>query len=273
MSNIRPIFSIISVVYNDVLGIEKTIFSVINQNFKNYEFIVIDGLSSDGTSAKIVEYSKFINKYICEKDEGISDALNKGLSFAKGEWVYFLNSGDYFIDNETLSKVYSDLLIKSTFQIVSGRVKIVDFMGNYMGYCHPNKVFHINELYKRNIIAHQATFVRLELFQKIGFFKNYKIQMDYDFWIRSMKNNISFNLTNFIVANFSRNGVSSERSNYKAAIREKLHVLLVHNIISKSKYWFLLYKESLLFDIKTILRGVIGPEKSKLLSLYRLKKS
>lgn len=171
MNNTRPIISIVSIVYNDVIGIEKTILSVIEQKFKNYEFIVIDGLSSDGTSEKIVEYSQFIDNYICEKDEGISDALNKGLSLAKGEWVYFLNCGDYFIDNEILNKVYSGLLINSPFQIVSGRVKIVDSTGEYLGYCHPNKRFHINELYKTNIIAHQATFVRLEWFQKIGFLK------------------------------------------------------------------------------------------------------
>lgn len=97
--------------------------------------------------------------------------------------------------------------------------------------------------------------------------------MDYDFWIRSLKNDASFNLTDVVVANFSRNGVSSDRNNYKAAIKEKLQVLLVHNVISKSKYWFILYKEFSLFGIKTLLRKVIGSEKSKLLSLHRLKKS
>ena len=101
-SNIKkPLISIITVVLNDKDNIEKTILSVLNQNYKNIQYIIIDGGSSDGTIDIIKKYEKNIGFWISEKDEGIYDAFNKGLKHTNGDLIGFTNSGDT-LTNESL---------------------------------------------------------------------------------------------------------------------------------------------------------------------------
>ncbi|MFT4304483.1 MAG: glycosyltransferase, partial [Candidatus Woesearchaeota archaeon] len=97
--------SIITVCYNSSNTIEKTIKSVINQKNKNFEYIIIDGESSDDTLKIINKYKKFINKIISEKDNGIFEAMNKGIDFAKGDIIYFLNSDDFLLNNNIINKI------------------------------------------------------------------------------------------------------------------------------------------------------------------------
>jgi len=91
---IGPLISIVTVVYNDVANIEETILSVINQNYENIEYIVIDGKSDDGTTAIIKKHEHIIKYWISEEDKGIYDAMNKGIVVAKGDLITFMNSGD-----------------------------------------------------------------------------------------------------------------------------------------------------------------------------------
>lgn len=267
----KPKISIITVVYNDKEGIEKTIKSVIKQKFKQYEFIVINGLSSDGTSDVVDSYAQNINTYLNEKDDGISDAFNKGIKYATGDWIYFLNSGDYLLDENTLSAFYHNFLLNSSFDIVTGRVRIVDSKGEFLGYYHPNKTVKLENLKDKNIIAHQATFVKSEVFKKIGLFNDYKLQMDYDFWIRAWTKNVTFFFTNEVIANFTRTGVSSTRNNYKSALKEHFDILLINNLIYSYNKYQLLYN-IYLYNIKTIIRGIVGQRISNYINSLRSKR-
>ncbi|WP_163400301.1 glycosyltransferase family 2 protein [Flavobacterium fluviatile] len=272
MNDMRPSISIVTVVYNDVKGIVKTIESIKRQSFKDFEYIIVDGLSTDGTSEVLSKNCNFIDKYICEKDNGITDAFNKGLKYASGKWIYFLNSGDYFFDAAILEKIYFNFLNNSPYDVISGRVKIVDSIGVYLGYNHPNRKVEIEELYQSNIIAHQASFVKSELFNRIGNFKNYEIHMDYDFWIRALKNKTSFCLIDLEVANFTTNGVSSQRTNFIKAKREMLTILMSYNVISKYEAKIILVSDYVKYSLKTFIRLFIGRKRSNLISINRLKK-
>lgn len=102
-----PRLSVVTIVYNNVRDIERTIQSVINQTYSNIEYVIVDGLSNDGTLQVIDQYKSQITKFISEKDEGIYDAMNKGLALATGDYVIFMNSGDEFYDNETVAAVFA----------------------------------------------------------------------------------------------------------------------------------------------------------------------
>jgi glycosyltransferase involved in cell wall biosynthesis len=107
MTNYKPNLTIITVCFNDADQLEKTILSVINQTYSNYEYVIIDGASTDGTANIIKKYSDKINVWVSEPDNGIYDAMNKGLDKAKGEWVNFMNAGDTFASNTVLADVFS----------------------------------------------------------------------------------------------------------------------------------------------------------------------
>src|SRR5690606_4665890 len=103
----KPALSVITVVYNNVKDIERTILSVINQTYKNIEYIIIDGVSTDGTLDIIHQYSEKISHIVSEPDKGIYDAMNKGLSVATGDYVLFMNSGDEIYAHDTVEKVFT----------------------------------------------------------------------------------------------------------------------------------------------------------------------
>src|SRR5476651_2122998 len=102
----QPKISVITVVYNDVKGIERTMLSVLNQTYGNIEYILIDGLSTDGTLAVIKKYQDRV-KLVSEKDDGIYDAMNKGLAIATGDYVLFMNSRDEIYAPDTVAKIFA----------------------------------------------------------------------------------------------------------------------------------------------------------------------
>ena len=118
----KPLFSIITVVKNDEKNIQKTITSVLNQEFKNFEYIIIDGKSTDSTISLINKYKNKINYFISEDDEGLYFAMNKGLKLASGEFVVFVNSGDT-LSNKALKIINEKILKKPDVDFVFGTVK------------------------------------------------------------------------------------------------------------------------------------------------------
>lgn len=173
----QPKISIITATYNSSATIQTTINSYIKQDYPNKELIIIDGQSTDGTVEIIKENEKHVAYWISEKDDGIPDALNKGMRASTGEWFYFLNSDDVFYSTNTLSRVflkdingqdmiYGDVILKST-----GR----QFNGEY----------DIEKLMKGNI-CHQAQFFNKSIITKIGYYNiEYKLLSDYDYTIRA----------------------------------------------------------------------------------------
>ena len=101
-----PVISVVTIVFNGINAIEKTINSIINQSYKDVEYIIIDGGSTDGTVGIIKKYFSKLNYWISEKDKGIYDAMNKGITAANGEWIVFINCGDFFYSKNVLEEIF-----------------------------------------------------------------------------------------------------------------------------------------------------------------------
>lgn len=179
------LLTIVTVCFNAVDEIEKTICSVISQHYSNIEYIVIDGGSSDGTIDLIKKYEENISFWISEPDKGIYDAMNKGILHATGEWINFMNAGDVFASTETVEKMAAYL---------SGENKVV--YGNILK-CFPNYKIRDKGLsmgrkldaidFIRNTIHHQSAFIRRDLFDIYGLYDtHYKLASDWKFFMQTV---------------------------------------------------------------------------------------
>ena len=150
----RPLVTVVTVCYNAVDVLEKTILSVTNQTYSNMEYIIIDGGSKDGTVDIIKQYSDKISYWVSEPDRGIYDAMNKGIKYSKGEWINFMNAGDLFYDKNVLSNVFANLILPP-INIIYGKTLAKYEWGNYI--VTPPV---IDVLRKRMCLCHQSIFVR-----------------------------------------------------------------------------------------------------------------
>lgn len=198
--------SIVTVVYNAVKTIERTIKSVINQDYKELEYIIIDGGSVDGTLEIIKKYENYIAYWISEPDHGIYSAMNKGIAVATGDVVAFLNSDDWY--EEGVFKYVAECF-KEDNEVLIGRV---NFYNNDRIIRKSSTLCNPDDLRKRMIYCHQGVFVRKELFVKCGMFnEKYKIAADYDWLLRVYNEGIAFKNTDKILANFRTGGISSSK--------------------------------------------------------------
>lgn len=182
--NTKPFFSIITVVKNDEKNISQTILSITNQNYNNFEYIVIDGNSTDKTIKNILKFKKKINYFKSEKDKGIYYAMNKAINIAKGDIVIFVNSGDKLTKNAL--KIVSEYFLKDKhLDFVFGTVKRHYTKSTIIksGY---NK-FRLN--YNFDFATSHSTgfFIKLKSFKKVGKFNtDYRCSADYDFYLRAL---------------------------------------------------------------------------------------
>lgn len=229
--------TIITVCYNSENYIEETIKSVINQEYKNIEYIIIDGKSTDSTLDIIKNYcklNKFI-KYLSEEDNGIYDAMNKGIKLATGEYIFFLNSGDRLFDNKVLSDV--SIMTEKNIDILYGNV--VKTLNSKYEVVKYSPLYHLKMIIGRTI-CHQAMFVRRKNFIKYGNFdNNFKLASDFDFILRILKKNGRFKYIDRNIAYYDLSGISSKVENKSVLYNE------YRNSISKNMgkiYCYILYK-------------------------------
>ena len=210
--------TIVTVVYNDAYTIEKTILSVRVQKFTNYEFIVIDGGSVDGTIDIVNYYSDKIDIIITEPDRGLYDAMNKGLNLATGKWIYFLNSGDYLLDRDTLQNVSA--LLEDSFDVVHFNCKVTNNDGQEVNTRRYPK--NIQEITRWPCIQHQSVFVRSSIVQgSYGFNLDYKILADYDLFLRLYINGKKFFFYKDIyISNYNSQGISAQKNSIDTLIKE-----------------------------------------------------
>ena len=174
------ILSIITINYNNIVGLQKTINSVLQQSFKEYEWIVIDGGSNDG-GVELIETNKSnFSFWCCEPDKGIYNAINKGLSHASGEYVQFLNSGDYLYNETTLEEAFAQ--IDGKYDIYYGDMIQVNDGGKTNPITYPNELGFL--FFPYNNICHQATFYRRSLFDKNPYDESFSIVSD---WAMNLK--------------------------------------------------------------------------------------
>jgi glycosyltransferase involved in cell wall biosynthesis len=155
----RPLVSIITVVYNSVNDIENTILSVIGQSYENIEFVVIDGGSTDGTLAVINRYISNINIVVSEADKGVYDAMNKAIDICSGEWINFMNAGDFFSSNNILAEIFEKEIDPKISFLYS------DF---YVMMSNGGELRLFEASINKGVILHQSVIYRKSLHNEIG---------------------------------------------------------------------------------------------------------
>lgn len=219
--------SIITVCLNAQGTIEETVKSVISQTHKNIDYIVIDGQSTDNTINILRKNISKISTFISEKDKGIYDAMNKGIAHAKGDIIYFLNSGDILYDKTTISRI-AQIFSNRNVDIVYGDIilKNPNNLNEKTLQCHR---YADNAYLTCANICHQSIFTRKQVFTRYGGFNTkYSIASDFDWLLRSLlQNKIAYSYTNQIIANYLLGGVSMSDDN-KYLMKERNIILSLH---------------------------------------------
>ncbi|MFB0493783.1 glycosyltransferase involved in cell wall biosynthesis [Mucilaginibacter sp. OAE612] len=216
----NPRLSVITIVYNNVRDIERTIRSVINQTYTNIEYIIVDGLSNDGTLQVIDKYKSQITKFISEKDEGIYDAMNKGLALTTGDYVIFMNSGDEFYDNETVAAVFA---AAEDADIYYGETEMIADDGSSLGqrrHKAPAKFTWRGFKYGMSI-SHQAIYIRRSLAEPYD--RRYQLSSDIDWIIRAAKKAKKIVNVNKYVAKYLVGGMSKKK--HRQSLMERFEIM------------------------------------------------
>ena len=178
-----PLISIVTIVYNDLPGFQKTVKTVIDQDYKNIEYIVIDGGSTDGTEQAIKENEAHIDYWVSEPDKGIADAFNKGVLAANGDWIVLLNAADYFQHSGVVKLMVPHLLANPDADLVFGKLTEIHKNGK-IGKSF-GKPFDLKTFHRECTIIHPASFHNKSFFKKNGLFNSdFKIAMDYEIFLR-----------------------------------------------------------------------------------------
>lgn len=240
----RPLFSIATPCWNSASTIERTIKSVLAQDFKDYEYIIVDGGSTDGTLDIIKKYEPLFEgrmKWKSERDKGIYDAFNKGVERSTGIYCWNVNADDY-IEPNALKKI-AEFITSHSWQVlpvVVGQMNFVDQNGKTIFVTSSNKS-GLKKAFVRDKIGvpHPATLVPKEMYGQHGAFDPYyKIIGDADWFHRVYKAGERFEFLETVITNMSDGGVSN-LFNYKCSLRDRLYFLRKHykNPITRFTHW------------------------------------
>lgn len=247
-----PFFSIVTVCYNSERTIERTIMSVLSQDYDDFEYIIIDGASNDNTLKIVHKYAddhRYKNKFrvYSEKDKGIYDAFNKGCKKAVGKYIWLVNSDD-FIEPNALSTIYNKIQFeKEPYPIISGSLRFV-YTNGMPGYINVMTKEKAKVRYQQaNIgINHPATLVPKDTYERIGYYDDrYKIMADMDWFRRAYESNERFIWIDDILTNMREGGVSTTL-NFKLLFKDRwLYTTKFYPTFSSKIVaffdWFLLY--------------------------------
>lgn len=207
-------YSIITINYNNCDGLRRTIESVVNQTCQDFEYIVIDGGSTDGSVEVIKEYADRIDYWVSEPDKGIYNAMNKGILQAHGEYLNFMNSGDCFYDTEVLMKI-----IEENGDFIAGSYVRKDL--NCLIPCENKDVSFYN--FCNPSFNHQAMFIKKHIFSKRLYDENLNIVSDWKLIMECLLNdNVQFRYINETIAIYDNAGISS---NVELTRKERIKVL------------------------------------------------
>jgi glycosyltransferase involved in cell wall biosynthesis len=208
-------FSVVTIVRNDPEGVLRTLRSVFAQTYRDYESIVQDGASTDGTSEILRSMEPFIDSLVIEPDRGIYDAMNRALARATGDYLLFLNADDFFVAADVLARA-AEMIDPETDDIVSGHV-IRDEDGKRHGY-RPD-----SQYWAGSTADHQATFIRREVMQELRYDEAHKVCADLHFFARARKAGYGFRRFDLTVAR--KPFAVGASSNFVTRHRDRLEML------------------------------------------------
>lgn len=224
-------FSVITVCKNEENSIENTIKSILNQSYNDFEYIVIDGNSTDNTlniinkyrnnAKKNGEMTKNIDMVISEPDGGVYSAMNKGIVRAKGDYLCFINGNDTFSDDFVLEKISQDIFFAKEAMLIIGQVNFYE-NGEYY-YTSSQEAIKTLYDFQRSFYSHQGIFYKKEVFEKYGLYdENIKILSDNFKNAEVLINNEPILYTNNVVANFTMGGLSTNPATRAQLTEEKI---------------------------------------------------
>lgn len=199
----KPLITVVTVVFNGVEFLEDTIKSVIGQTYDNVEYIIVDGGSKDGTLDIIKKYEYAIDYWVSEPDKGIYDAMNKAIDLGSGDWINFMNAGDYFFDSSVLNRVFEESKNLIGYDVIYG-----DHLVRYPNRVRMAKAGKVKKLWQASQFCHQSAFVRLTYHKKNKFNLYRKIAADFEFFYKCMRAGSNMKYLPFVVSNVSAGGVS-----------------------------------------------------------------
>lgn len=204
------LLSIITVNLNNKEGFERTARSISQQKFKDFEWVIIDGGSTDGSTQIIEKYQEYVNYWVSEKDKGIYHAMNKGISRAKGKYLLFLNSGDTLYHSTSLEQV-AEKLKKENADVFYTDIQLIDYLKKEAyKEVYPEKI-KLNYLI-HNSLCHQGVIFTKQIFNVLGLYKEeYLLLSDWMFYFETFKKGYTFTkLENIVLSNFYLHGFSSD---------------------------------------------------------------
>lgn len=231
----RPIISVVTVVYNGVKNIEKTIHSVINQIYKEIDYIIIDGGSKDGTVEIIKRFDNHLSYWISEKDNGIYDAMNKGIMAAKGEWIIFINCGDFFYSHAVLQEIFVERSKDiDGADVIYGRSKMFFRNGAQKELLSGHD---LNQHWKGPVFRQGAMFVKTAIHKRELFLTSdqFRISGDYELMYRLDKKGYIFKSIETIVLLFEKEGISDDGLKN---IRDNYLIIKRHGEVNFSKWLY-----------------------------------
>ena len=200
--------SIITINFNDRDGLEKTIQSVINQTFQDFEYIVVDGASTDGSVDVIKKYSDRLTHWVSEPDSGIYNAMNKGTQMASGDYCLYLNSGDFLADNDVIEKAFN---YNFSEDLVS--CNCLNFDTNHEWLHVPPRQITLYT-FCGGSLPHPTTFIKRDLLNRLGGYnESYRIMSDWCFFLdATIKYQCSYRSLDLLLSKFNCYGISSTQS-------------------------------------------------------------
>ena len=238
--------SIITVNLNNACGLRRTIESVACQIYTDFEYIIVDGASTDESLDVIKQfevdttshpYTHIQFSWISESDCGVFQAMNKGILLAKGEYVLFLNSGDFLKCDNVLEQAFKE---NPLADILCGMCFITK-KGEFIHTTNPPDTFRLSHFYNASI-SHQSTLIKRNLFNTFGLYReDLKFKSDWEFWIRTIiLGSVSTTKLDIIISEYNMDGISSDEKNLPLMVLEMLKVYSefgLDNIISDYQFW------------------------------------